>query len=78
MIVFSPGITRPKVARPIFPDSEEDEEDEIEEKSSTCFDTEIFLDLESILTKDWTSHQTSKGIMPWIIDMHRRQKMATQ
>ncbi|ENH74233.1 Interferon-induced GTP-binding protein Mx [Fusarium oxysporum f. sp. cubense race 1] len=63
-----------KIARPIFSDSEDEEEEDIDEESSTCFDLNLYPDLEGILTKDWTSHQPSKGIMPWITQMHRRSR----
>ncbi|KAG7403637.1 Interferon-induced GTP-binding protein Mx1 [Fusarium oxysporum f. sp. rapae] len=63
-----------KIARPIFSDSEDEEEEDIDEESSTCFDLNLYPDLQGILTKDWTSHQPSKGIMPWITQMHRRSR----
>ncbi|KAH7187240.1 dynamin family protein [Fusarium oxysporum] len=72
--LFSPEIPQPKIARPIFSDSEDEEEEDIDEESSTCFDLNLYPDLEGILTKDWTSHQPSKGIMPWITQMHRRSR----
>ncbi|KAF4338325.1 dynamin family [Fusarium beomiforme] len=71
-LIFS-EIPQPKRARPILSDSE-DVEDAVDEESSTCLDLNLYPDLEGILTKDWTSHQPSEGIMPWITQMHRRSR----
>ncbi|SCO92390.1 related to RBTMx2 protein [Fusarium oxysporum] len=63
-----------EIPPPIFPDSEDEEEEDIDEESSTRFDLNLYPDLEGILTKDWISHQPSIGIMPWITQMHRRSR----
>ncbi|KAF5684401.1 dynamin family [Fusarium denticulatum] len=57
-----------------FSDSEDEEEEDIDEESSARFDPHLYPDLDGILTKDWSSHQPSTGIMPWITQMHRRSR----
>ncbi|KAF5230831.1 hypothetical protein FANTH_13682 [Fusarium anthophilum] len=57
-----------------FSDSEDEEEEDIDEESSPRFDLDLYPDLEGILTKGCISHQPSTGIMPWIIQMHRRSR----
>ncbi|KAF4945214.1 hypothetical protein FGADI_12113 [Fusarium gaditjirri] len=58
----------------VFSDSEDEEEEDVDDKSSTRFDINLYPDLEGILTKDWTLRQPSTGIMPWITQMYRRSR----
>ncbi|PNP61188.1 hypothetical protein FNYG_14105 [Fusarium nygamai] len=66
---YSNGISPPAIS-----DSEDEQEEDIDEESSTRSDLNLYPDLEGILTKDWISHQPSRGIMPWITEMHRRSR----
>ncbi|RBR12819.1 hypothetical protein FVER53590_13994 [Fusarium verticillioides] len=53
-----------EIPPPDLPLFENEEDEEIDEKSSTHCDLDVYPDLEGILTKDRTSHQPSTGIMP--------------
>nr|RBQ85424.1 hypothetical protein FVER53263_13994 [Fusarium verticillioides] len=63
-----------EIPPPDLPLFENEEDEEIDEKSSTHCDLDVYPDLEGILTKDRTSHQPSTGIMPQITQMHRRSR----
>ncbi|KAF5544898.1 dynamin family [Fusarium napiforme] len=59
---------------PPVPLFENEEEEGIDEESSTHCDLDVYPDLEGILTKDWLPHRPSKGIMTWIAQMRRRSR----
>ncbi|KAF5963044.1 dynamin family [Fusarium coicis] len=60
-----------EIPPPDLSHSNNEADEEIDDESSHCSYLDVYLDLEGILTKDWTSHQPSTGIMPWITQMHR-------